>query len=101
MIAQDFGFARNFLKERNNSAYFRLKKIPCGFKQQARARHTGEKCGLDTRLPSGFVVENTHPVAAVLLGLVKRDVRLLYQQRTALVVNRYHRRNSDANRHVR
>ncbi len=28
------------------SAYFRLKKIPCGFKQQARARHTGEKYGL-------------------------------------------------------
>ncbi len=24
MIAQGFGFTRNFLKERNNSAYFRL-----------------------------------------------------------------------------
>ncbi len=47
MIAQDFGFTGNFLKERNNSAYFRLKKIPCGFKEQARARHTGEKCGLE------------------------------------------------------
>ncbi len=46
MIAQGFGVTRNFLKERNNSAYFRLKKTPCGFKQQARARHTGEKCGL-------------------------------------------------------
>ncbi len=46
MIAQGFGFTRDFLKERNNSAYFRLKKIPCGFKQQARARHPGEKCGL-------------------------------------------------------
>jgi len=32
--------------ERNNSAYFRLKKIPCGFKEQARARHPGEKCEL-------------------------------------------------------
>ena len=31
MIAQGFGFTRDFLKERNNSAYFRLKKIPCGF----------------------------------------------------------------------
>ena len=38
MIAQGFGFTRDFLKERNNSAYFRLKKIPCGFKEQARAR---------------------------------------------------------------
>ncbi len=47
MIAQASGFTRNFLKEQNNSAYFRLKKIPCGFKQQARARHTGEKCGLE------------------------------------------------------
>ncbi len=46
MIAQGLGFTGNFLKERNNSAYSRLKKIPCGFKQQARARHTGEKCGL-------------------------------------------------------
>jgi hypothetical protein len=43
IIAQGFGFTRNFLKEWNNSAYFRLKKIPCGFKEQARARHTGEK----------------------------------------------------------
>ncbi len=58
MIAQGFGFTRNFLKERNNSAYFRLKKIPCGFKQQARARLTGEKCGLGKMsipLPSGQV----------------------------------------------
>ncbi len=46
MIAQGFGFTRDFLKERNNSAYCRLKKIPCGFKEQARARHPGEKCGL-------------------------------------------------------
>ncbi len=46
MIAQGFGFTGNFLKERNNSAYFRPKKNPCGFKEQARARHTGEKCGL-------------------------------------------------------
>jgi len=46
MIAQGFGFTRDFLKERNNSAYFRLKKIPCGFKEQARARHPGEICGL-------------------------------------------------------
>jgi hypothetical protein len=38
MIAQGFGFTRDFLKERNNSAYFRLKKIPCEFKEQARAR---------------------------------------------------------------
>jgi len=46
MIAQGFGFTRDFLKERNNRAYFRLKKIPCGFKEQARARHPGEICGL-------------------------------------------------------
>jgi hypothetical protein len=54
MIAQGFGFTRDFtpkghrgLKERNNSAYCRLKKIPCEFKEQARARHPGEKCGLE------------------------------------------------------
>jgi hypothetical protein len=36
------------LKERNNSAYCRLKKISCGFKEQARDRHPGEKYGLDS-----------------------------------------------------
>jgi hypothetical protein len=56
MIAQGFGFTRDFLKERNNSAYCRLKKIPCGFKEQARARHPGEKCGLgpDSAVIPGF-----------------------------------------------
>jgi hypothetical protein len=52
MIAQGFGFTRDFLKEWNNNAYFRLKKIPCGFKEQARARHPGEKCGLAMIIPS-------------------------------------------------
>ena len=46
MIAQGFGFTRDFLMERNNSAYCRLKKISCEFKEQVRARHPGEKCGL-------------------------------------------------------
>ena len=51
IIAQGFGFTRDYLKERNNSAYFRLKKIPCEFKEQARARHPGEKCGLEASRP--------------------------------------------------
>jgi hypothetical protein len=58
MIAQGSGFTRGFtpkghrgLKERNNIAYFRLKKIPGEFKEQARARQPGEICGL----------EGTHP----------------------------------------
>jgi hypothetical protein len=38
IIAQGFGFTGDFLKERNNRAYFRLKKISCEFKEQARAR---------------------------------------------------------------
>jgi len=50
MIAQGFGFTRDFLKEWNNTAYCRLKKITCGFKEQARARHPGEKCGLASLL---------------------------------------------------
>ncbi len=33
-------------RERDNSAYSRLKKIPCRFKEQAKASYTGEKCGL-------------------------------------------------------
>ncbi len=47
IIALGFGFTGDFLKKRNNSAYFRLKKIPCGFKEQARTRHPGEICGLN------------------------------------------------------
>ncbi len=46
MIAPGFGFTRDFVKERNNNVYFRLNKIPCGFKEQARARQAGEKSGL-------------------------------------------------------
>jgi hypothetical protein len=50
MIAQTFGFTRYLLKEWNNSVYFRLKEIPCGFKVQVRARQSGEKWGLATDL---------------------------------------------------
>jgi hypothetical protein len=46
MIAPGFGFTRHFPKAWNNSVYFQLRKMPCGFKEQARARHPGEKCGL-------------------------------------------------------
>jgi hypothetical protein len=37
MIAKRFGFTRDFLMERNTGLYCRLKKIPCGFKDRARA----------------------------------------------------------------
>jgi len=50
MIAQGFGFTKDFPKKWNNSAYFRLRKILCGFKDQARDRHPGEKCGLITSI---------------------------------------------------
>ena len=39
MIAQGFGFTRDFSKLRNNSVHFRLKKIPREFKEHARTRH--------------------------------------------------------------
>ena len=51
MIAQGFGFAGDFPKEWNNSVYFRLRKIPCKFKEQERAHLSREKCGL-TQTPS-------------------------------------------------
>ncbi len=37
---------KDFAKEWNNSVYFGLSKILCGFKDQVRARPSGEKCGL-------------------------------------------------------
>jgi hypothetical protein len=70
MIAQRFGATKDYPRKRNNSVYSRLtnppgadlnshqagpkgggqearsNKILCGFKDQARTRHPGEKCGL-------------------------------------------------------
>jgi len=38
------GFAtKYFTRKRNNLVYFRLSKMLCGFKDQARARPAGEK----------------------------------------------------------
>jgi hypothetical protein len=47
MITQRFGFTKDFAKEWNNSVYFRLSQILCGFKDQVRTRPSGEKCGSD------------------------------------------------------
>jgi len=41
---------KDFTKKWNNSVYSRLSKILCGFKDQVRARPSGEKCGLDPGL---------------------------------------------------
>jgi hypothetical protein len=38
------------MKEWNNSVYFRLNKIACGFKEIARTHQACEKCGLATDL---------------------------------------------------
>ena len=46
MIAQGFGFTRRFLMKRNIRVYSRQKKMPCGFKEQARARQPVEYAGL-------------------------------------------------------
>ena len=37
---------KDFKKKWNNSVYSRLSKMLCGFKDQVRARPSGEKCGL-------------------------------------------------------
>jgi hypothetical protein len=49
MITQRFGFTRHLLKAWNNRVYFQLKEMPCRFKYQVRARHSGEKWGLDPK----------------------------------------------------
>ncbi len=46
VIVQGFGFTGDFLDEWNNSVYCRVHKIACRFKEQARIRHSCEKCGL-------------------------------------------------------
>ena len=45
MIAQEFGFTEDFAKEWKNSLYSRLNKILREFKDQGRARQSGEECG--------------------------------------------------------
>ncbi len=63
MIAQGFGFTRDFLQERNNNAYFRLKKFLVNSKNKRGPVITGEKCGL-TPARSHF-----HRMAYVITGL--------------------------------
>jgi hypothetical protein len=46
MITPRFGFTEHFAKKWNNLVYFRLSKMFCGFKDQVRARPSGERCGL-------------------------------------------------------
>ena len=46
MIAPRFEFTRDFPKAWNNSVYFQLREMSCGFKDQARFCPSGEKCGL-------------------------------------------------------
>ena len=53
MITQRFESTKDFMKEWNNSVYFRLNKILCGFKDQVRACPSGEKCGLVDVSPFG------------------------------------------------
>jgi hypothetical protein len=38
MIAQRFGFTKDFPKKRDTEPYRRLRKMLCGFKDQAKAR---------------------------------------------------------------
>ena len=63
MIAQRFEFTRHFPKAWNNIAYFQLRKMSCGFKDQARFCSSGDKCGLAAR--SGILSEMTDHVLCI------------------------------------
>ena len=58
MITPRFGFTEDFAKEWNNRVYFRLSKILCGFKDQVRARSSGETCGLTPAPAPVILVRN-------------------------------------------
>jgi hypothetical protein len=60
MIAPGFGFTRHYLKEWNNSVYFRPKKMSFGFKDQARAHQSREKCGLETHGGAWFQIADAN-----------------------------------------
>jgi len=44
--ARDRPVHKGFFEGAEYGLYFRLRKIPCGFKDQAKARQSGKKCGL-------------------------------------------------------
>ena len=58
MITPRFGFTKDFAKEWNNRVYFRLSKILCGFKDQVRARPSGETGGLHPAPAPVILVRN-------------------------------------------
>ena len=58
MITPRFGFTKDFAKECNNNVYCRLSKILCGFKDQVRARPSGETGGLTPAPASVILVRN-------------------------------------------
>ena len=66
-----FVFTGDFLRERNNRAYFRPKKTVCGNKDQARSVISGEKCGLAQL--TQFAAFESHP-AGQRQGFTRLDV---------------------------
>ena len=58
MITQKFGSTKDFTKEWNNRVYFRLSKMLCGFKDQVRARPSGETGGLHPAPAPVILVRN-------------------------------------------
>ena len=58
MIAPIFEFTKDFAKEWNNPVYCRLSKILCGFKDQVRARPSGETGGLSPAPAPVILVRN-------------------------------------------
>ena len=58
MITPRFGSTMDFTKKWNNRVYFRLSKIHCGFKDQVRARPSGETGGLHPAPAPVILVRN-------------------------------------------
>ena len=58
MITPRFGCTKHFAKEWNNLVYCRLSKMLCGFKDQVRARPSGERCGLHPAPAPVILVRN-------------------------------------------
>ena len=58
MITPRFGCTKDFAKKWNNRVYFRLSKILCAFKDQVRARPSGETGGLTPAPAPVILVRN-------------------------------------------
>jgi len=78
---------KDFTKKWNNSVYFRLSKMLCGFKDQVRARPSGEKCGLKPD-PPYIELESKYIIKTLIFFAFSAPLRLCVKFFTCMQQNK-------------